>query len=240
LHQPERDDLRDHGNEQRAGGVRLLGQLAQIVQMAVEVRRLHHHARHRVVDLRGQLLLARRRRRQRHDLMLRQPRHRRDGLAVVRVQVAGQHRLVPPGDAVRHQHGLRRRGRAVVHRGVRHLEPRQRRHLRLELEQVLQRALGDLRLIGRVGGQELRALDQVIDGRRHVVLVGAGADEEGHRPRRDILRSEPSQLPLDLHLPLCLRQVDRCASRLSLGMSANSASMSGTPILASMIRRSAS
>jgi hypothetical protein len=39
----------------------------------------------------------------------------------------------------------------------------QPRDLRLELEQHLQRALRDFRLIGRVGGQELAALDQVID-----------------------------------------------------------------------------
>ncbi len=37
------------------------------------------------------------------------------------------------------------------------------RDLRLELEQILQRALRDLGLVGRVAGQELRALDQVID-----------------------------------------------------------------------------
>ena len=108
-----------------------------------------------------------------------------DGLAVVRMQAAGEHRLAAPGDAVRHQHGLGAGGRAVVHRGVRHLHAGEQRHLGLELEQVLQRALGDLRLIGRVGGEELAALDQVIDGRRHVVAVGAGADEERHRAGRD-------------------------------------------------------
>ncbi len=92
----------------------------------------------------------------------------------------------------------------------------QHRHLGLELEQVLQRALGDLRLIGRVGGEELRALDQVIDARRHVMLVGAGADEERHRSGRRVLRSELAQHPLDLHLALGCGQLDEALEPLVL------------------------
>ena len=53
--------------------------------------------------------------------------------------------------------------------------------LGLELEQVLQRALRDLGLVRRVGGQELAALDHVVDGRGHVMAIGAGADEERRR-----------------------------------------------------------
>jgi hypothetical protein len=53
--------------------------------------------------------------------------------------------------------------------------------LRLELEEILQRTLRDLGLIRRVARQELRALNQVIDGCRHMMLVGARADEERHR-----------------------------------------------------------
>ena len=124
-HEAERDGLRHHGDQQRAGGMRLLGQLAEIVQMAVEVRRLHHHARHRIVDMRGEVLVARRCRGRHDGLVIGKARHRRDGLAIVRVQVAGQHRLAAPGDAMRHQHGFRRRRRAVVHGGVGHLHPRQ-------------------------------------------------------------------------------------------------------------------
>ncbi len=79
-------------------------------------------------------------------------------------------------------------GRAVVHGGVGDLHAGEVRDLGLELEQVLQRALRNLRLVGRVGGQELRALDQVIDGRRDVMAIGAGADEERHRAGGDVLR----------------------------------------------------
>ena len=56
------------------------------------------------------------------------------------------------------------------------------RHLRLELEQHLQRALRDFRLIGRVGGEELAALDQVIDRGRHVVPIGPAPRKNGTSP----------------------------------------------------------
>jgi hypothetical protein len=55
-------------------------------------------------------------------------------------------------------------GRAVIHRGVGDLHAGQQRHLGLEFEQILQRALRDFRLIGRVAGEEFRTLDQMIDG----------------------------------------------------------------------------
>ena len=74
---------------------------------------------------------------------------------------------------------------------------------------ILQRALRDLGLVGRVAGQELRALDQVIDGRRHMVLVGAGADEERHRRGRRRSGGHASEDALDLELALAARQVER-------------------------------
>ena len=74
-------------------------------------------------------------------------------------------------------------GRAVVHRGVGDLHAGQRRDLRLEFEQDLQRALRDLRLIGRVAGEEFRALDQVIDA----------SPAHGVRRRRRRERTAPSR-----------------------------------------------
>src|SRR3712207_7868222 len=47
----------------------------------------------------------------------------------------------------------------------------------LELEHRLQPALGDLRLVRRVWGEELRARDDRLDDRRHVVVVHPGAEE---------------------------------------------------------------
>ena len=133
------------------------------------------------------------------------------------MQVAGQNGLAPLGHPVRHQHGFGRRGGAVVHGGVGDLHGCQHRHLRLELEQVLQRALRDLGLVGRVGGEKFRALDQVIHRRRHVMLVGARADEERHRPGRHVLLRHPAQDALHFKLALGLGQVDEPVQPLVLG-----------------------
>ena len=127
------------------------------------------------------------------DLLVSEARHGRDRVAIVRMKVAGDHRLAPPGDAMRHQHRLGGGGRAVVHGGVGDFQAGEHRHLGLELEQILQRALGDLRLVGRVRGEELGALDQVIDRRRQVVPVGAAADEERHCARCDVLARHAAQ-----------------------------------------------
>ena len=164
----------------------------EIADLAEDVGVLHHDAGDSRIDL-IQEIFRRAMRQRRHDLIARHARYRLDGLAIVRMQVARENCLAPLGDPVRHQHSFRRRCRAVVHGGVGHLHGRQHRHLRLELEQVLQRALRDLGLVGRVGGQEFRALDQVIHRRRHVMLVGAGADEERHRSGRHVLVRHPAQ-----------------------------------------------
>ena len=110
--------------------------------------------------------------------------------------------LLAPRQAMRHQHRFAAGGRAVVHRGVGDLHAGERGDLGLELEQHLQRALRDLRLIGRVARQEFRALDQMIDAGRHMMAIGAGADEERHRARRDIARGERAERALDLDLAL--------------------------------------
>ena len=70
----------------------------------------------------------------------------------------------PPRQPLRHQHGFRRRRRAVVHGGVCDFLPRQLAHQRLKFENGLQRALRDFRLIRRVGSEKFAALD---DGVRH-------------------------------------------------------------------------
>ena len=57
------------------------------------------------------------------------------------------------GHVARGGHGAR----ALVDRGVRHRQARELRDRRLELEHHLEAALGDLGLVGRVRGQELRA-----------------------------------------------------------------------------------
>ena len=54
----------------------------------------------------------------------------------------------------------------------------------------------------------------MVDGRRHVVAVGAGADEERHRARRDVARRQPPELALHVDLALAVRQVDEIGEEL--------------------------
>ena len=61
---------------------------------------------------------------------------RLDDGAVVRMQAAGQHRLLAARDALRHQHGFGAGGGAVVHGGVGDIHAGQQRDLGLELEQI--------------------------------------------------------------------------------------------------------
>ena len=70
-------------------------------------------------------------------------------------------------EPVAHQHRLGRRGAFVEHRGVGDLEPGQVADHRLEVEEGLQPALGDLGLVGRVGRVPARVLeDGPLDDRR--------------------------------------------------------------------------
>ena len=81
----------------------------------------------------------------------------------------------------RHHHGLGRCGRTVIHRGVRDVHARQLGHHRLILKDIVQRALRDLGLIRRVRGQQLRALQQIGNDRRRVVVVDAATGEAHER-----------------------------------------------------------
>ena len=108
-----------------------------------------------------------------------------------------------------HEHRFGGRGRAVIHGGVGDLHAEKIGDLGLELEEDLQRALRDLRLIGRVAGEEFGTLDEVIDARRHVMAIGAGADEEGHRSRGDVVRGHGAEDALDLDLAFSQGQIDQ-------------------------------
>ena len=107
--------------------------------MAVEARVLHDDAARLAVDAGGGVLGAERVGGERHELGAAVRAQRLDDGTVLRVQSARHDRLAAARQPVRHQHGLRGRGRAVVHRGVGDLHAGQQRHLRLELEQALQR-----------------------------------------------------------------------------------------------------
>ena len=123
------------------------------------------------------------------------------------MQPARQDGLAALGDALGHQHGFRGRGRAIIERGIGHLHAGQQCHLGLEFEQILQGALGDFRLVGRVAGEEFGTLDQVIHGSRNMMLVRAAADKERHRAGRHVHRGKPSDFALDLDLGFRQRQI---------------------------------
>ena len=101
----------------------------------------------------------------------------REHFAIFRMQALRDDHGVSTGDAHRHHRGLGRRRRTVVHGRVRHFHARQLADHGLELEDRLQRALGNLRLVGRVGREKFAARDQRIDDHGPVVHVGAGAQE---------------------------------------------------------------
>ena len=111
----------------------------------------------------------------------------------------GEDRILPLGDAPSHADCFPAGGRSVIHRGIGDVATKQPRNLRLEFEQHLERALRDFRLVRRIGGQELAALDQVIDARRDVMFICATAEEERMMRRRHILPGECREMPLDRH-----------------------------------------
>ena len=189
--------------------VALCGNVRQIAQIAEHIGRLHDDAGGVPVDLRGEILARENIGRERDRLVTGEARLGAHDIGIMGVQAARQHRLAALGDAMRHQHGFRAAGRAVVHGGIGDLHAGEQRDLRLEFEQILQRALRNFRLVGRVAGEKFRALDQMIDAGWHIMPVGARADEEGHAARGHVARGEFAQMAHDLRLRLAARQVER-------------------------------
>ncbi len=83
--------------------------------------------------------------------------------AVFGMDGAGDDHAVAAGDAHGHHGGLGAGGGAVVHRRVGDVHAGELADHGLELEDGLQRALRDFRLVGRVGGEELAALHDGVD-----------------------------------------------------------------------------
>jgi hypothetical protein len=77
----------------------------------------------------------------------------------------------------RHHHGFGSTRRPVVHGGVGDLHACEFADHGLEFEDGLEGALRDLRLIGRVGGEELAALHQRVNDDRPIVAIGAGTEK---------------------------------------------------------------
>jgi hypothetical protein len=88
--------------------------------------------------------------------------------------------------------------------------------LRLELEQHLQRALRDLRLVRRISGQELTALDQVIHAGGHMMPVCTAAKEERNLTRNRVLAGELGHVPFDRQLGCVIGQASNRARQSRL------------------------
>ena len=179
------------------------------LQMAEEIRVLHHHAGGLGIDQAREIFLAGRIRLADHELELEESGMGLADFAVVGMQIAGDDGAVPAGDAVGHHDRLGGRRGAVIHGGVGDLHAGDEADLGLEFEEILQRALRDFRLIGRVGGQELAALDQMVDRGGYMVAIGAGAQEAGHGGATHVLRGHGADGALDLEFALIGGQIDR-------------------------------
>ena len=174
-----------------------IGNRLQIADEAKHVRALHDDAGGFVIDQLDEILFAARQHRRARDFAgeIGDGFHR---FRIMRVQAAGENGLAPLRHPLRHQHGFGGGSGAVVQRRVCHFHSGEQRDLRLEFEQVLQCALRQLGLIRGVGGQELAALDQVIDRGRNVVAIGAAAEKERHRAGDGVFSRHRGEAALDL------------------------------------------
>ena len=98
-------------------------------------------------------------------------------LAAVGMNATGDDQTPAPRGADRQVGGRGHRGGALVQRGVGHRQRAELRDRGLELEHHLEAALRDLGLVGRVRGQELRALCDRVHDCRHVVVVHPRPEE---------------------------------------------------------------
>ena len=117
----------------------------------------------------------------------------------------------------RHEHALGRRRRALVERGVGDVETGEARDLGLELEEGLERALARLALVGRVRGQELAAADELVDERRHEVVVRAGAGEARQLAGGPVRARELGELALKLEFARRGREIEVAPHPARLG-----------------------
>ena len=185
--------------------------LRQVLEAAVEVRRLDHERRGL-----GRHGLPRRRQVARPvaegDRPEPEGRALHIGLddgSVEGVDAGGEDNLVALGHRVGHQHGLGERGGAVVDRRVRDVHAGQLGDDRLVLVDAPQRALARLGLVRRVGGEELAARDQVTDRAGDRVVVGAGAEEADVGVGVGVGGREPAQVADQLRLGRRRRKVER-------------------------------
>ena len=172
-------------------------QIAHRLEDPVDVRVLHDHGRHVGSDVGGASASVR----HREDLRLvpRSPAVRAERVHEPRIDGAGDEHPVATV-AAGHVHGLDQRGRSVVQGCVRDLEPGQLADHRLELEQRLQHALRQLRLVRRVRRVELGPTGQRPDDAGDVVVVRASTGEAHQLVGAQVASRERAHVVHELHL----------------------------------------
>ena len=200
LEHPERHgvDVRDR---QGPGVVRGGGEVGRRLQAAEEIRLLEDDARG-VTSGGGQLVRVGHAVAVRHldHLEAEAGRVRLHDLAHLRVERLGDDDARAAGDVLRDVTRVGGDGRAVVAGRVRDVHAGQLADRGLVLEDRLQHALAHLRLVRRVGGQELPARKDGVDDRRHVVVVDPCSEEGKLAARVDVLRRELLEVGDDLLL----------------------------------------
>ena len=169
-------------NQQRAFPVHDLGDGRNVFDHAEKVWRLNQHAG----SLFGDALFQRRQvkppvvaKRERlcfQPLVLRVGTHH---FPVFGVHGSGHEDAGSVGNAYRHGYRFGRPCGSLIHGGVGNIHAGQLADHGLKFKNGLQRSLGNLRLVGSVGGEEFAPLHQRIDNDRTVVTIGAGAEKTG-------------------------------------------------------------
>ena len=173
-------------------------ELLQVFHRAQEVRLLDHHGAHALIELR-QLRQAIRQRHLDHldAVSVGQGLER---LARMGVDPARHDEPLPAVGQLGHVASGSHRARAFVHGGVCDWEACQLTDRRLVLEHRLQSTLRDLGLVRGVGSEELGALDDRVDQRRHIVVVHARAEERQLVLGRGVPRRQSAELVVHLLL----------------------------------------
>ena len=188
----QRIDVRDR---QRLRVVRRGGEVRSRLQAAEEVRLLEDHGR-RAVGCLPQLVRIGRAAavRDLDDLETEAGRIGLHHLADLRVRRLGDDDGRAAGRVLRDVARVRGHGLAVVAGRVRDVHPGQLADRGLVLEDGLEHALAHLRLVRRVRREELAALQDRVDHRRHVVVVDACAEERQLVRRVGVPRRQLAQV----------------------------------------------
>ncbi len=208
--QREREQV-GRGRDQRARLVRALGERAEVARAAVGGRILHQRADDAARELERVGIGD-------HDVhALRRGARSHDGDRLRMALLVHQEDRVGPRlhDGVGHVHRFGGRRGLVEQRCVRDGQRREVGDHRLEIEQRLEPALGDLGLVGRVRRVPARVLEDVPQdhrGRHRVVVAHAEI-----RTEHLVACGEAAQLGERLALALRRRQVERPAEPDALG-----------------------